>query len=73
MELKRLAGDAVSCNTSFNTRGKPICNRATEAMQMLCSLPELDYVYIEPEKGGAGRGFLFSTSGACRTKAMWTQ
>ena len=73
MELKRLVGDAVSCNTSFNTRGKPICNRATEAMQMLCSLPELDYVYVEPEKDGAGRGFLFDTSGACKTKALWNE
>eukprot|EP00501_MAST-03F_sp_TOSAG23-6_P001919 GSMAST32.ASY1.ANO1.1999.1 assembled CDS len=35
------------CNTSFNTKGRPIINRAMEALQLLNELKDLDYVLIE--------------------------
>ena len=40
-------GLAALINTSFNTHGKPICNTIVEALAMLDSLPDLDYVLIE--------------------------
>ena len=51
------------CNTSFNTRGKPILNRLSEAMQMLFELPDLDYVLIND--------ILFSKHGATKTRSLW--
>ena len=34
-------------NTSFNTKGKPIVNRAATALRMLREEPDLDYVLID--------------------------
>jgi len=40
-------GLAALINTSFNTKGKPIVNSVKESLQMLDTLPDLDYVLIE--------------------------
>jgi carbamoyltransferase len=61
--VKRFTGTAILCNTSFNTKGKPILNRAVEAMQMLCELEDLDYVVIDD--------MLFDKEAAMRTKPLW--
>ena len=61
--VKRFTGTAMLCNTSFNTKGKPILNRAVEAMQMLCELEDLDYVVIDD--------MLFDKEAAMRTKPLW--
>lgn len=63
MLSKRFTGTAILCNTSFNTKGKPILNRAVEAMQMLCELEDLDYVVIDD--------MLFDKEAAMRTKPLW--
>ena len=47
LAVGRLTGIAALINTSFNTRGKPICNTAKEALAMLDDLPDLDYVLID--------------------------
>ena len=46
LAVGRLTGIAALINTSFNTRGKPICNTVKEALAMLEDLPDLDYVLI---------------------------
>jgi carbamoyltransferase len=63
--MKKKTGKAMLCNTSFNTRGKPILNKLSEAMKMLFELPDLDYVLIDD--------ILFSKPGASRTRALWSQ
>ena len=45
--VKRRTGWAVLINTSFNTRGKPICNTVAAALDMLDDLDDLDFVLIE--------------------------
>ena len=51
------------CNTSFNTRGKPILNRMNEAMKMLMELEDLDYVLVDD--------VLFNKMGAKKTQSLW--
>lgn len=45
--VKASSGWGVLINTSFNTRGRPILNTASEALELLRSCPELDFVLIE--------------------------
>jgi carbamoyltransferase len=45
--LKRATGYGVVINTSFNTKGKPIVNRAIEVLDMLRDDSELDAVIID--------------------------
>ena len=40
-------GLAALINTSFNTRGKPICNTLKEALTMLDEEPDLDYLLVD--------------------------
>ena len=40
-------GYALLINTSFNTRGRPILNTLSEALELLRSCPELDFVLVE--------------------------
>ncbi|CAJ1403344.1 unnamed protein product [Effrenium voratum] len=47
LAVSKLTGLAALINTSFNTRGKPIVNSVKESLQMLDTLPDLDYVLIE--------------------------
>ena len=61
--VKKKTGKGVLCNTSFNTRGKPILNRMREAMKMLFELPDLNYVLVGD--------VLFSKLGAERTQRLW--
>ena len=42
----RLTGYEVLINTSFNTRGRPILNRASEALELLDAMPDLDAVVL---------------------------
>ena len=42
----RRTGLAALINTSFNTKGKPIVNTVRESLEMLDTLPDLDYVLI---------------------------
>ena len=44
---RRTGGPPVVCNTSFNRRGEPILNTASEALALLCEEPELDFVVVE--------------------------
>jgi len=44
-EFKKLKGFSVLLNTSFNSRGKPLCNTIKEALEILKETP-LDYVII---------------------------
>ncbi|CAE7041064.1 nolO [Symbiodinium sp. CCMP2592] len=47
LAVGNLTGLAALINTSFNTRGKPIVNTVRESLEMLDTLPDLDYVLIE--------------------------
>ena len=47
LAVGRLTGLAALINTSFNTRGKPICNTVAAALDMLDDLDDLDFVLIE--------------------------
>ncbi|CAE7571133.1 unnamed protein product [Symbiodinium necroappetens] len=47
LAVGRLTGLAALINTSFNSKGKPIVNRARECLKMLDELPDLDFVLIE--------------------------
>merc|ERR1712232_92263 len=47
LAVGRITGLAALINTSFNTRGKPICNTVKESLKMLDEHPDLDYVLIE--------------------------
>ena len=47
LAVKNRTGWACLINTSFNTRGKPILNRAEEALELLLDSDDLDYVIIE--------------------------
>jgi len=52
-------GLAALINTSFNTRGKPICNTLKEALTMLDEEPDLDYLLVDDwlfAKPGTPRG-----------------
>ena len=40
-------GLSALINTSFNTRGRPICNTLREALQMLDEEPDLDYLLVD--------------------------
>ena len=51
------------CNTSFNTKGRPIVNRMREAMRMLHELPDLDYILVGD--------VLFNKKGAEKTRRLW--
>ena len=47
LEVKRRTGGyACLINTSFNTRGKPILNRAAEALELLLESEDMDAVVI---------------------------
>ena len=46
MAVRRLTGFGGLINTSFNTRGKPICNTLKAALEMLDELPDLDYLLV---------------------------
>ena len=61
--VKKKTGKAMLCNTSFNTRGKPILNRMNEAMKMLMELEDLDYVLVDD--------VLFNKMGAKKTQSLW--
>ena len=39
-------GRPLLLNSSFNTKGRPICNRISEALALLDDEPELDAVLI---------------------------
>eukprot|EP00931_Biecheleriopsis_adriatica_P076330 TRINITY_DN50051_c0_g1_i1.p1 TRINITY_DN50051_c0_g1~~TRINITY_DN50051_c0_g1_i1.p1 ORF type:complete len:165 (+),score=28.73 TRINITY_DN50051_c0_g1_i1:220-714(+) len=43
----RHTGLAALINTSFNTKGAPICNTLSEALEMLDKLEDLDFVLVE--------------------------
>lgn len=43
----RSLGYPILINTSFNTRGKPILNRLSEAIDLLVDLVDLDYILVE--------------------------
>jgi len=45
--VKHRTGHAALINTSFNSRGKPILNTAREALDLLESCKDLDYVLVE--------------------------
>ena len=45
--VARRTGLGVLINTSFNTRGHPIVNTIRDSLEMLDTLPDLDYVIIE--------------------------
>eukprot|EP00614_Pseudopedinella_elastica_P035238 CAMPEP_0172644760 /NCGR_PEP_ID=MMETSP1068-20121228/239379_1 /TAXON_ID=35684 /ORGANISM="Pseudopedinella elastica, Strain CCMP716" /LENGTH=848 /DNA_ID=CAMNT_0013458973 /DNA_START=205 /DNA_END=2751 /DNA_ORIENTATION=- len=47
MQVKELTGWAVLINTSFNTKGKPILNRLSEALELLHSCEDLDLLLVE--------------------------
>ncbi|CAE7222655.1 unnamed protein product, partial [Symbiodinium sp. CCMP2592] len=47
LAVGKLTGLAALINTSFNTRGKPIVNTVSESLEMLDTLPDLDFVLIE--------------------------
>lgn len=47
LAVARWTGLAVLINTSFNSKGAPICNTVRESLKMLDELPELDFVLIE--------------------------
>ncbi|CAE7353712.1 tobZ [Symbiodinium necroappetens] len=47
LAVGRRIGLAALINTSFNTKGKPIINRAEDCLKMLEEMPDLDYVLIE--------------------------
>ena len=40
-------GTPLLCNTSFNTKGRPILNRLAEALALLDTLPDLDYLLVD--------------------------
>lgn len=61
--VKKKTGKAMLCNTSFNTKGRPILNRIREAMKMLHELPDLDYVLVGD--------VLFNKKGAEKTRSLW--
>lgn len=42
----RIVGYPILINTSFNTRGKPILNRLSEALDLLVSLEDLDFILV---------------------------
>lgn len=61
MAFKEKSDFAVLCNTSFNTRGRPIINRLDEALELLWATDDLDYLYVDgwlfsKEDGGVGGG-----------------
>ena len=47
MAVRDQTGWAVLINTSFNVRGKPILNRAAEALELLRESPEMSGVLLE--------------------------
>ena len=47
LAVKALTGLGALINTSFNTRGKPICNTVAAALAMLDDLDDLDFVLVE--------------------------
>ncbi|CAK9067242.1 Nodulation protein NolO [Durusdinium trenchii] len=47
LAVGRRIGLAALINTSFNTKGLPIVNSVRESLQMLDTLPDLDFVLIE--------------------------
>ena len=40
-------GFAVLCNTSLNTRGKPILNRLSDALALILDQKELDFLFVD--------------------------
>ena len=60
MAVAARTGFAVLCNTSFNTRGKPILNELSEALMLLEKQVELDFLYVDGwlfrQAGKVGRG-----------------
>ena len=40
-------GFAVLCNTSLNTRGKPILNRLSDALALILDQEELDFLFVD--------------------------
>ena len=47
LAVGRITGLAALINTSFNTKGRPLCNTVKTALEMLDELPDLDFVLIE--------------------------
>eukprot|EP00438_Fugacium_kawagutii_P007388 Skav202179 [mRNA] locus=scaffold3078:179121:191066:- [translate_table: standard] len=47
LAVGRRTGLAALINTSFNSRGKPICNTVKESLEMLDTLEGLDFLLIE--------------------------
>ena len=47
LAVGKITGLAALINTSFNSRGKPIVNTVRECLEMLDTLPDLDYLVIE--------------------------
>ena len=45
--VKARTGWGVLINTSFNSRGKPILNTLSEALELLRDCEDLDYVLVE--------------------------
>merc|ERR1712107_524301 len=47
LAVGKLTGFAALINTSFNIKGKPLVNSVKDSLDMLDTLPDLDYVLIE--------------------------
>ena len=54
--VQNRTGYPILINTSFNTRGKPILNRLSEALDLLADLKDLDYVLVEDWLVGKEKG-----------------
>lgn len=46
-QIGRLTGYPMLINTSFNVKGKPMVNSAAVALEMLCTIEDLDFVVVE--------------------------
>ena len=42
-----MKGEAILCNTSFNSLGKPIINSIREALSLLDAASGLDYLVVD--------------------------
>ena len=78
LAVGRITGLAALINTSFNSRGKPIVNTVSESLEMLDTLPDLDFLVIEgwlfqgPEAGPQNTKTLQSLPEAHNTSAKHT-
>ena len=45
--VEAISGFALLCNTSFNTKGRPLINRVTAALELLVDATDLNYVLLD--------------------------